>query len=147
MIKCNKCGETKSLEEFSKDKSNKKTGRQRSCKSCQSIRWVEQKDPEKERWRHILRKYNLTKEQWEELFARQGNCCAICQTRDPGSTYGWHTDHDHETGEVRGILCMGCNRGIGFLNSPIALQSAAAYLARQSEPHPHIPDKKVKTGG
>ena len=72
MIKCNKCGEIKEPKEFSKDKSNKKTGRQRHCKACGSLVWKARvkADPEQERWRHILRKYNLTKKQWEELFSK-----------------------------------------------------------------------------
>jgi hypothetical protein len=38
-------------------------------------------------------------------------------------------DHDHETGEVRGLLCAPCNRGIGLLQDKIeVLESAAQYL-------------------
>ena len=50
--------------------------------------------------------------------------CAICQRPDPE-----HVDHDHESGEVRGILCFNCNGGLGqFRDDATALLRAAEYL-------------------
>jgi hypothetical protein len=38
-------------------------------------------------------------------------------------------DHNHETGEPRGVLCTSCNQGLGrFHDSPALLEKAAAYL-------------------
>lgn len=132
-IKCNCCQQILPLEMFGIDRSNKAFGRQRTCKPCGAARRKIQYTPEQERWRHIKRKYNLTQEQWEALFKAQGSCCAICGTTDPGSPKGWHTDHCHETNKVRGILCMGCNRGIGYIREPEHLELAAEFLRKHSQ--------------
>jgi hypothetical protein len=77
--------------------------------------------------RSLLRcKYGITVEQWEQQFNQQGRCCAICATK---TTDKWHTDHDHDTGAFRGILCHGCNTGLGSLKDNVVIcRAAALYL-------------------
>lgn len=87
--------------------------------------------------------YNMTEEEWDALFVNQGRCCACCGATEPKNKCGWHTDHDHQTKEVRGIICYPCNTAIGYLerpkravwdtylekfkcNAPLSLASAAA---------------------
>lgn len=77
---------------------------------------------------HILKQYGLTLEQWNALFTSQGNCCAICKTVSAGDKRNWHTDHCHETGKVRGILCANCNRIVHKLATPDVLEAAAKYI-------------------
>jgi hypothetical protein len=72
----------------------------------------------------VKRLYGLTRKDIRDRVTEQGGC-AICHTEldEP------HVDHDHTTGEVRGILCPFCNRGLGqFRDSPELLRIAAAYL-------------------
>jgi hypothetical protein len=74
-------------------------------------------------------RYGITPEQHNALFASQGNACAICCTEEPGSRVGWHTDHNHETGAVRGILCHHCNLLLGKAkDNPATLARAIEYL-------------------
>lgn len=74
-------------------------------------------------------KYGLTQEQWDALFAAQGFCCAICKATEPRGKRGWHTDHCHTNGHVRGILCLGCNSALGYMqDDPTRLRAAADFL-------------------
>jgi hypothetical protein len=77
---------------------------------------------------HLKERYGLTLEQWEAMFEAQGRKCAICSATTPGWKRAWHTDHDHKSGAVRGILCHLCNRTLA--NYGIArFQSFIAYLS------------------
>lgn len=81
---------------------------------------------------HLRRKYGISLETYNLMLAGQGNRCAICRTLLPGG-HGTHTDHDHSTGKVRGLLCAGCNIGLGgFKDSQEALSLAIQYLERNS---------------
>lgn len=83
-----------------------------------------------------LRKYGLTREEFEGLLLSQGHRCANpgCRTPDPGDNGDWHVDHDHVTGEVRGILCHHCNTAIGLLeDSQERAAGLAKYLAKRAQ--------------
>lgn len=72
-----------------------------------------------------LRTYGITPEEYAARIASQDGRCAIC--RQP--MVKPHVDHDHATGVVRGILCGGCNAGIGnFADDPLRLEAAIRYL-------------------
>lgn len=64
-----------------------------------------------------------------DLLAAQDGGCAICQKPMEAIRRRMNIDHCHDTNEVRGILCSGCNTGLGHLGDNIAgLQRAIAYL-------------------
>jgi hypothetical protein len=83
----------------------------------------------------VCARYGITVEQFEELKRRQGGVCAICGQPETlvrqGGLCELTIDHDHETGQIRGLLCNNCNRAIGLLkDNTQVLRSAAAYLER-----------------
>jgi hypothetical protein len=129
MIKvCSKCKVEKPLEEFHKHKATK-DGRQSYCKKCSSLRGKEAYNSEEMAEYHLNRRYGITLEDYDNLLLSQGGGCAICGSDDSGGRGRFSIDHNHETGEVRGLLCGPCNRGLGyFKDSPDVLESAKEYL-------------------
>lgn len=88
--------------------------------------------PEESRFYNLKYNYGLTYEQFQDLKDSQNNCCGVCDKPEHLTVTGrLHIDHDHVTGEVRGLLCMGCNTGIGHLKDDIdLLRKAIEYLER-----------------
>jgi Recombination endonuclease VII len=81
--------------------------------------------------RQRLARVNLTHTEYKEMLWQQDNACAICKQSffDGDKTVTVHIDHDHATGAVRGLLCRGCNHGIGnFNDDPERLTNAISYL-------------------
>lgn len=62
--------------------------------------------------------YGITPEIYNQILESQNNACGICGIDKPMGL-GWHVDHCHETGKVRGILCQKCNQALGLLNENI----------------------------
>lgn len=85
-----------------------------------------------------LRRYGITLDQYNEILKSQNNVCAICHQPEYAKSMGIFknlaVDHNHETGEVRGLLCSGCNRGIGYMKDNIeVLKSAYNYLIKHDK--------------
>lgn len=149
MKKCSKCKIDKGLDEFHKNKAQK-DGLCNQCKACSSLEsrrrsqseWRKRNLP-KVRELHLLARYNITNSDYDKLLESQGGVCAICGTDDPKSPQGsiyFNIDHDHSTGEVRGLLCTPCNQGLGFFGDSIdQLEKAIEYLMK----HTDIADKQL----
>ena len=78
-------------------------------------------------------RYGISLAEFETLLAAQGGRCAICGTgnppKRPRDVDGWHVDHCHRTGDVRGILCRRCNTAIALMDDDSAmLHLAAEYI-------------------
>lgn len=73
--------------------------------------------------------YGFSVEQRELLIVQQQGKCWICQAPEIDLGRKLSIDHDHETGEVRGLLCQKCNSGIGYFNdNKVLLERALTYL-------------------
>ena len=76
-----------------------------------------------------LGQYGLTSDDYNRMFEEQGGCCEICGRHQDEFDRRLAVDHDCETEKVRGLLCAGCNAGIGMLrHNKESLQNAIAYL-------------------
>lgn len=86
-----------------------------------------------ERWAAIQRRntlkreYGITPEQYDQMLVEQAGGCAVCGQPPNGKRL--HIDHCHTTGKIRGLLCSGCNRALGYLqDDPELLRVAIKYL-------------------
>lgn len=82
-------------------------------------------------------RYGLTPEAHQKLLADQNFVCAVCKSDElfvnsrTGRKQELSVDHCHETDRVRGLLCVGCNRGLGyFKDNKDTLRAAIAYLEK-----------------
>jgi hypothetical protein len=77
----------------------------------------------------LRRKYGIGLEQFNQMFAEQAGCCAICGKHQTEFVKGLAVDHDHATGTIRKLLCVNCNNGLGcFMDSIGLLHKAVEYL-------------------
>lgn len=98
-----------------------------SCTVCGHTKVRKRSD--NQRWRCVTAekaiKYGLEPGQYNSLVKKQHARCAICEK----VMLSPNIDHDHKTGEVRGLLCSNCNTGIGLLgDSTDRLLRAILYL-------------------
>jgi hypothetical protein len=133
---CTKCKEIKPINCFGKNKQGK-NGINSRCKSCHLDQWrhYQQNNSQKVkvqlRKSELKREYNITLEDYNLMFKQQNGCCAICNKHQSELSKTLSVDHCHITGEVRGLLCNGCNRGMGMLGDNIQiLKNAVKYLSK-----------------
>lgn len=81
---------------------------------------------------NILRKFGLDENDYISLVEAQNGRCAIC-LETPTNSRGFHVDHDHSTGKVRGLLCHSCNVALGHVKDDVdRLSRMIDYLNSQS---------------
>jgi hypothetical protein len=90
-------------------------------------------DPRHSRDRTLRYKYGIGCDEYDRRLIEQDGRCAICRGIKTYCSVGdfFSVDHDHSTGDVRGLLCGHCNRGLGMMSDdPVRLRAAADYLER-----------------
>lgn len=146
---CRKCGINKNIDNFPVMKKKAKRegysweGHVGQCRDCfrkwntaGAIRRYRanplkfRKTPAENHKATLSQKYGITVDQYNSMLSSQNGGCAICGSKQ-GDRSGRRlcVDHDHTTGKVRALLCMGCNAGIGNLgDNANRLRLAASYL-------------------
>ena len=135
---CTDCGETKPITGFRSRGGSMTHLLKSSCNTCLFKKhrdWVENNQNRVEEYRSRdpwtlakrCARRGITPEQLVDRYERQEGCCAICKAEV--ALMESAIDHNHETGEFRGILCKQCNRALGmFKDSTKTLRSAVEYL-------------------
>lgn len=126
MIVCSRCNETKPKQAKG------------MCRPCYWRTKRENKDcpaaPKAiARSNNLLYKFGVATKDYENLLASQDGHCACCSATNSGMRLGTVRalciDHDHDTGQVRGLLCSLCNSALGYAkDSPEQLEKLAAYI-------------------
>lgn len=114
---CIDCQKIKSIKEFPSIKKGKY-----HRKRCNKCYWIHNK----ERFARYYRrsKYGFTEKSYQEFLDNHKRKCALCS-----SDKDLVIDHDHATGDVRGLLCSHCNKGLGyFKDNKEALMKGVKYL-------------------
>lgn len=90
------------------------------------------KTHDQRRWR-LKTRYGITPERVEDMYTKQAGKCALCQR--PRSIDKLVVDHDHRFGAVRELLCIPCNRALGYFENNNWYLAAEAYLQRHFIPN------------
>jgi len=97
---------------------------QQYCKICASDRYKFYA-----RNQRFKSAYGITVDDYNKMFKDQEGCCAICNRHQSELSITLAVDHDHVTGDVRGLLCRDCNQILGLAqDSPQTLANAMLYL-------------------
>lgn len=131
MKKCTQCGTDKIAIDFSK--------KQTSCKLCVNTKAMKKRrsNPDGTRAKNLKARFNITIECYNVMFLKQKGKCAICSKAETaldnkGNIRWLACDHNHKTGDIRGLLCSCCNTGLGLLgDSTKILSNAIKYLEKR----------------
>jgi len=123
MKKCTKCGEEypATAEFFHRNKTGK-YGLTSQCKECRREYNKEdyENNPEKHKEKN-LKRFGISLDDYNRMFLEQEGRCAICGRHQVELNRSLDVDHDHETKEVRGLLCSNCNTAIGLLKHDVLI--------------------------
>jgi hypothetical protein len=76
-------------------------------------------NPDKNRNRKLKSKYGITSDDYNKLFNEQEGKCKTCGRHQNEFKIKLCVDHNHETGNIRGLLCTDCNIALGKIKENI----------------------------
>ena len=153
MKTCRVCGVAKAEDLFTHGRGGIRTNR---CRVCTALYMGEYRRKNKDKWKtwaeinsnpksahsarmaQIRYKFKMGEQELSDMMDDQQGLCLICRDSltDPSRNKldQYNIDHNHDTGEVRGLLCSKCNTGIGYLkDSSDVCMRAATYLMAKGE--------------
>ncbi len=132
--KCSKCKITKNIIEFF-NRSKNSYNYENICKVCKAEKQRKYRtDPIRERKYNLKNKYGMTHKDFNLILNKQNKRCKICGSKKPFGHGNFHVDHNHKTGKIRGLLCINCNRALGFFkDNTFILFSAIKYLKKNNK--------------
>lgn len=122
MSACKDCNNKKQREfrknnpELQKEIDRKAYQRQKAHR-VEYARKYRKNNPEKTMDTNLKSKYGITRNEYLKILESQDFKCAICGKPQSEHSRNFALDHNHKSGKIRGIVCDGCNYGIGFLEN------------------------------
>ena len=140
MVKyCPRCKQTKSVDDFNKRNGKRSKECQAYCRKCHRkyvSDWQRTSNGKLHQERARLKyKFGITPEEVDSLLMSQCGVCALCGQQETklefrtGKVMSLSVDHNHKSGQIRGLLCQKCNSIIGYANEDVELlQKVIDYL-------------------
>lgn len=107
---CNICGAQRSTKYFPTE------GHIDTCKRCRKKSSIAHIRAEKKK----LQKSTIRREHYNRKFVEQNGSCYICGRHQDEFDKRLSLDHNHSTGELRGLLCQACNVALGYTEENIS---------------------------
>jgi dCMP deaminase len=128
-----KCGTIFKLKKSTKNPRCSKCLREEHNENARNAKYhLKDKYKLKQHKNRLRREYGIDETRYNQLLKQQGNVCAICGNTDSKNNR-LCVDHNHTTGEIRGLLCHRCNRTLGTLKDNQSLfRSCLSYLMKFS---------------
>lgn len=135
-VQCSRCKILQPISEYAKNVT-RRNGLQSRCNDCRKKYNSSKEAKRKSKNRTLRHKYGITLEYYEQLLRLQKGVCKICSLPESAGSSAEGikilcVDHDHETGQVRGLLCQRCNIGLGGLPTVKLLELAISYLESET---------------
>lgn len=109
-------------------KSNRQIHCHRRCHNPRNYNGLEYTDAQRNYKLKLT--YGISLEEYNQLFTDQEGCCAICRIPQSELRQNLHVDHNHDTNEIRGLLCQNCNFALGLLkDDPALVRAALEYVS------------------
>lgn len=118
--RCPWCKHVKLIKEFNLNP-RRKDGHNTYCRDCDGLR--------RQLKGTAQNRLPLSREQYNHMLQEQDGKCAICHTHTTRRPL--HIDHDHQTGQIRDLLCSKCNSALGMLKEdPELIKALLAYVEK-----------------
>lgn len=94
---------------------------------------------------YYIKKYGITLADYEAKLLAQENSCDLCKRHTSNFKFRLSVDHDHKTGQVRGLLCFFCNKYRVGRNNLVTATQIYEYMQKHKDAPSTAPVKKPKT--
>jgi hypothetical protein len=136
--RCSFCKKFKKFDQFHKNR-HAYYGLRSRCKICENSECRQKYSKNPQYYKNMTEsslkhRYGISIKEYNEMMDRQNGFCAICGIHKDYLNYRLFVDHNHRTGEIRGLLCPKCNAGLGSFKDDVKLLEKAIQYCKMDDP-------------